>query len=149
MGEFPVLGDVGVTKRRLEDVELYQLPNQTNRLALIFDPFAHEVPLSFGLEIFEPGHRTPRHVHTMAHEVFFVLSGEGTAFCDGEQRSISNRDTIVLPPKSTHGLDNNSNERLYCLEMMFPNQLFAELVLSGRHVGHLTSKDKNAILGVQ
>ena len=31
--------------------------------------------LSFGVEVFEPGHRTPLHVHPGAHELFFVLSG--------------------------------------------------------------------------
>ena len=32
--------------------------------------------LSFGVEVFEPGHRTPIHVHLGAHELFFVLAGE-------------------------------------------------------------------------
>ena len=36
-----------------------------------------ELSLSFGVEVFEPGHHTPVHVHPGAHELFFVLAGRG------------------------------------------------------------------------
>jgi quercetin dioxygenase-like cupin family protein len=66
------------TKRALTEVACWQLPAQSNRLALLFGPHAAPaVSLSFGLEIFEPGHVTPRHVHPGAYELFFVVAGEG------------------------------------------------------------------------
>ena len=141
-----VLLDVSdVLIRRAEEVELRQLPNQTNRLALIFDPFSFNVPLTFGMEIFEAGHKTPPHVHSEAHEVFVVLSGEGSVFCDSLRETIHPGDVVVLPPNSLHGVDNDSDDRLYCLQMMFPNQGFAELVLSGTPVGSLTEEDRRTL----
>jgi quercetin dioxygenase-like cupin family protein len=53
-----------------------------------------------GLQIFEPDHETPPHVHETAHELFFILSGSGTAFCDGQRFGISAGDVVVFPPKS-------------------------------------------------
>jgi hypothetical protein len=55
----------------LAQVGAFKLPNQTNRLALLFGP-ASGLSLSFGLEVFEPGHLTPPHVHEAAHELFMV-----------------------------------------------------------------------------
>lgn len=53
-----------------------------------------------GPQIFEPDHETPPHVHETAHELFFILSGSGTAFCDGQRFGISAGDVVVFPPKS-------------------------------------------------
>jgi mannose-6-phosphate isomerase-like protein (cupin superfamily) len=71
-----------LTKISLCDAPSYRLPNQDNRLALVFDPFRASVPFTFGVEIFPPAHETPPHVHTTAHELFFILAGEGVAFCN-------------------------------------------------------------------
>lgn len=128
-----------VTKRTLAELTAFQLPNQSNRLAVQFDPFtqpqvrplprrplasswrgghrgstaaaglpalaansrtpapaplspvphppshAPQVPFISGVEVFEPGHRTTPHVHPQAHELFFILAGEGVGFC-GDRR---------------------------------------------------------------
>lgn len=47
----------------------------TNALALIFH--ARQLPFNFALEDFAPGHITPVHKHDMAHEFFYILSGDG------------------------------------------------------------------------
>ena len=71
------------------------------RLALLFNPLDDiGVQFTFGLEIFEPDHRTPPHVHEQAHELFFILSGTGEAFCDGQRINISAGDAVVFPPTS-------------------------------------------------
>lgn len=64
-----------IIKRAFDDLEAFQLPNQTNVLALVFDPLQHPVPFTFGVEIFQASHKTPPHVHPNAHEMFFILSG--------------------------------------------------------------------------
>ena len=46
---------------------------------------ASQVPFISGIEVFERGHRTTPHVHPRAHELFFILAGEGVGFC-GDQR---------------------------------------------------------------
>jgi mannose-6-phosphate isomerase-like protein (cupin superfamily) len=88
------------------------------------------------------GHVTMPHVHHQAHELFFVLSGRGTAFCDGTQFPIVPGDCIVFPPGVVHGV--NADEKLYCLELMLPNENFAELVRNGMETGY--DQDDSCVL---
>lgn len=111
----------------------YKLPNQTNRLALLFDPFADTpVPFVFGVEIFEPGHQTRPHVHESAYEVFFILSGEGEGFCNGERFALAAGDVVAFHPGSEHGIDNGTGSKMYCIEVMMPDEEFAQFVRAGR-----------------
>ena len=66
-------------KRSLREVAAFRLPNQTNRLALIMDPLTDRVPFTFGIEIFEKGHKTTPHVHPTSQELFFILAGAAFA----------------------------------------------------------------------
>ena len=54
-----------------------------------------QVPFISGIEVFERGHRTTPHVHPHAHELFFILAGEGTGFC-GDHR-FSGKDRPAPP----------------------------------------------------
>ena len=111
----------------------YVLPNQTNRLALLFDPFADTpVPFVFGVEIFEPGHRTTPHVHDGAYEVFFILSGCGEGFCNGARFEVRAGDIVAFHPGSEHGIDNGMGAKMYCIEVMMPDEEFAEFVRGGQ-----------------
>ena len=69
-------------KRSLEEVAAFRLPNQTNRLALIMDPLTDQVPFTFGIEIFEKGHKTTPHTHPTSQELFFILAGKTLATSD-------------------------------------------------------------------
>lgn len=131
-----------VRKRRLRELNAFTLPGQSNRLALVFNPLDDiGVPFTFGLEIFERSHQTPPHSHSYAHELFFILSGSGTAFCDGRRFAVQPGDVVVFPPTSVHGIDNGSVEQLFCLELMLPNEMFAELVRKGIFSGALSQQD--------
>jgi len=129
--------------RSLNEIITFQLPNQTNRLALVFDPLTlPPVPFVCGLEIFEPGHTTPPHVHVGAHEVFFLLSGEGQGFCNGKDIPLAPGDIVAFRPGSSHGLvHNGGDKRAYCLMMMMPNEHFAEFVRAGQNTGTLGVDD--------
>eukprot|EP00890_Picochlorum_soloecismus_P005666 jgi/Picsp_1/60/NSC_00060-R1_box-like protein len=122
-----------IVKMRLSDVSTFMLPGQTNRLALMFDPLS-QIPFPFvvGVEIFEPGHRTNPHIHSSAYEMFFILSGQGEGFCNNERFPVRPGDIIVFHPGSTHGIDNGNDERMYCVEIMLPDQNFAEFVRAGQ-----------------
>lgn len=137
-----------VSKRSLKDLHAFQLPNQTNRLALMFDPTEENIPFTFGLEIFEPNHRTKPHTHNTAHELFFVLSGEGQAFCNGHHFPVGAGDIVVFPPTTLHGIDNGPFSKMYCLEMMLPNEMFAEFVKMGRPTGGLDNDDMCALVAL-
>ena len=133
--------DQCVVKKTLSELNAFQLPNQTNRLALMFDPTDHEVPFTFGVEIFEEGHKTNPHTHAVSHELFFILAGEGEGFCDSERFSVKAGDVVVFPPTSLHGIDNGPTSKMYCLELMLPNDMFAEFVKGGKPAGALRDDD--------
>ena len=131
-----------VSKVSVAHAPSFRLPNQQNRLALVMDPFTEEVPFTFGVEVFPPGHKTPPHVHTTAHEMFFILSGSGEAFCNGTRFRVGAGDTVVFPPGCEHGIDSDSGERrMYCLELMLPNEAFSEFVRAGQRMEGLDHDD--------
>lgn len=109
-------------------------PESTNRQAIIFDPVVDDLSLTFCVEIFDVGGKTPPNRHQMAIEMFFVLKGEGTATCDGKTVPIRAGDTLLVPPTGVHEIANTGAERLYTLTIMVPNEHFAQLIHSGIRV---------------
>lgn len=86
---------LGVVQRHLKELDTFQLPNQTNRLALAFSPL-DGYPFLAGLEIFEAGHRTAPHVHQEAYELFFVISGVRELSVNNEQTTSHHRSQCLL-----------------------------------------------------
>lgn len=109
-------------------------PGDTNRLAIIFDPTTTDFSLTYCVEIFDVGGKTPPNRHQFAVEMFFVLKGEGLATCDGKSVSIQAGDSLLVPPTGTHVIENTGKNRLYALCIMIPNEDFAELIRSGTPV---------------
>ncbi|OLP20344.1 cupin [Leptolyngbya sp. 'hensonii'] len=109
-------------------------PQDTNRLAIVFDPVIAGMSLTFCVEIFDVGGKTPPNRHQRAVEMFFVLKGEGSANCDGKIVPIRSGDSILVPPTGTHVIENTGSDRLYALCIMVPNEDFAELIRSGTPV---------------
>jgi mannose-6-phosphate isomerase-like protein (cupin superfamily) len=109
-------------------------PHDTNRLAIVFDPQSANMSLTFCVEIFDVGGKTPPNRHQLAVEMFFVLKGEGLATCDGKTVPIRSGDSILVPPTGIHEIQNTGSERLYALCIMVPNEDFAELIRSGTPV---------------
>jgi len=106
-------------------------PQDTNRLAIVFDPQIANMSLTLCVEIFDIGGKTPPNRHQLAVEMFFVLKGEGLARCDGKNIAIQAGDSILVPPTGTHEIWNTGSGRLYALCFMVPNEDFAELIRSG------------------
>ncbi|MDX2096569.1 MAG: cupin domain-containing protein, partial [Leptolyngbyaceae cyanobacterium bins.59] len=118
-----------------QDYQAFRIsPQDTNRLAIVFDPTIANMSLTFCVEIFDIGGRTPPNRHQMAVEMFFVLKGEGQATCDGKTVSIRAGDSLLVPPTGTHVIENTGSDRLYALCFMVPNEDFAELIRSGTPV---------------
>jgi mannose-6-phosphate isomerase-like protein (cupin superfamily) len=109
-------------------------PQDTNRLAIVFDPQIANMSLTLCVEIFDIGGKTPPNRHQLAVEMFFVLKGEGLATCDGKNIAIQAGDSILVPPTGTHEIWNTGSGRLYALCFMVPNEDFAELIRSGTPV---------------
>jgi mannose-6-phosphate isomerase-like protein (cupin superfamily) len=106
-------------------------PHDTNRLAIVFDPTIANMSLTYCVEIFDRGGKTPPNRHQFAVEMFFILKGEGLANCDGKLVKIQTGDSILVPPTGMHVIENTGEGRLYALCIMVPNEDFAELIRSG------------------
>ncbi|MCJ2541722.1 cupin domain-containing protein [Thermostichus vulcanus] len=106
-------------------------PNDSNRLAIVFDPSHSQISLTFCVEIFDEGGKTPPNRHQLAVEMFFILKGEGVAICDGKAAPIKAGDSLLVPPTGVHEIHNTGPGRLYALCIMVPNEDFAELIRAG------------------
>ena len=143
--------------RRIDDVAAFRVPRQTNRLAFLHDPVTNRgIKFTYALEVFEKGHKTPRHTHLDAHELFMVLAGDGgrgvyKGNAQGrrfETVDLSPGDVVVFPPGLVHAIDNKDDAqgRLYTLQLMAPNDAFAERVQSGEALKSLEDEDICALL---
>ncbi|WP_289500844.1 cupin domain-containing protein [Gloeocapsopsis sp. IPPAS B-1203] len=118
-----------------QDYQAFKIsPGDTNKLAIVFDTATANISLTICVEIFDIGGKTPPNRHQMAVEMFFILSGEGCAICDGKTVSIQAGDSLLVPPTGTHMIENTGSTRLYALCIMVPNEDFAELIRSGTPV---------------
>lgn len=118
-----------------KDYQAFRIsPNDTNRLAIVFDPATANISLTICVEIYDVGGRTPPNRHQFAVEMFFILKGEGQATCDGKTVPIGAGDSILVPPTGIHVIENTGSGRLYALCIMVPNENFAELIRSGTPV---------------
>ncbi|MBE9041673.1 cupin domain-containing protein [Oscillatoriales cyanobacterium LEGE 11467] len=128
-----------------QDYQAFRIsPQDTNRLAIVFDPQSANMSLAVCVEIFDVGGKTPPNRHQLAVEMFFVLKGEGVAHCDGKVVRIKAGDSLLIPPTGTHEIWNMGKERLYLLCMMVPNEDFIELIRSGIPV-ELDDEDRRVL----
>ena len=109
-------------------------PKDSNRLAIVFEPATANASITFCVEIFDEGGKTPPNRHQFAVEMFFVLKGEGLASCDGKTVPIRTGDSLLVPPTGIHEIRNIGKGRLYTLCFMVPNEDFAELIHRGTPV---------------
>lgn len=117
------------------DYQVFRIsPQDTNRLAIVFDPDSANASLTVCIEIFDVDGKTPPNRHQLAVEMFFVLKGEGVAICDGKTVKVQAGDSILVPPTGTHVIKNTGSTRLYALCIMVPNEDFVELIRSGTPV---------------
>ncbi|ERN40726.1 mannose-6-phosphate isomerase [Rubidibacter lacunae KORDI 51-2] len=118
--------------RTSRDYQAFRIsPDDSNRLAIVFEPANAHASVTVCVEIFDPGGRTPPNRHFQAIEMFFVLKGEGIAMCDGKAVPLGAGHSILVPPTGLHQLINTGPGRLYALCIMVPNEDFAELIRSG------------------
>ena len=109
-------------------------PGDTNYFALLVDPVETEPDCVFVIEIYEPRGATPPNVHQHAYEFFFILKGHGKAISGDTEIMLSAGDFLTVPPGGEHIVENLSDEKLYALCLMQPNEEFAEIIRAGQDV---------------
>ena len=115
-----------------KDYKAYRiLPDASNRLVIVFDPNSSDASLTYCIEIFDVGGKSPPNRHGYATEIFFILKGEGKVYCDGKVSILNSGDSCLVPATSIHAIENTGSTRLYALCVMVPNEDFAELIYSG------------------
>ena len=119
--------------RSLADAPCFRIsPDDTNYFAILADPIGDDVPWITVIEIFDHDGKTPPNSHAVAHEMFYVLKGEGIAIADGEKTPVRAGDALVLRPGCEHVVENTGEGKLYCLTTMIPDEEFAALIRNGK-----------------
>lgn len=122
-------------------------PNDTNYFVLLFDATKDGIDNIFVVEIFRHGGATPPNMHRHAHEAFFVLHGEGVAYCGDDEVRLRKGDALLLRPGNNHVIKNTGQGKLYTLTVMTPNEGFAELIRAGQPV-ELDAEDLSVLAGL-
>lgn len=116
----------------LSQYPVYRISAQdTNKFAIVCDPEVHGTDSVQVIEIFDVGGATPPNAHVAAKELFYVLSGEGVAICDGREYALAPGASFLVEPGMEHKVINTGNSRLYCLTTMMPDEAFAALIKNG------------------
>jgi mannose-6-phosphate isomerase-like protein (cupin superfamily) len=118
--------------RRAREYRCFRIsPGDSNRLAIVFDPVGDGVDFICTVEIFDVGGKTPPNRHPVGQEMFFVLQGQGIARCDGKEVTLGAGDSLLVRPGAEHVIENTGSGRLYCLQVMVPDDDFAALIRRG------------------
>jgi mannose-6-phosphate isomerase-like protein (cupin superfamily) len=122
--------------KAMGDCPAYRIsPDDTNYFAVVFDGRGEGCSFVTLVEIFEPGGATPPNAHAHAHEMFFVLEGQGSASTNGgAPQPIAKGDALLVRPGNIHVVTNTGPGKLYCLTVMTPDEDFGDLVRSGTPV---------------
>lgn len=134
--------------RRISECQAFRISeHDTNYFALVFDAQGDGCDLVAVVEIFEPGGSTPPNSHSRAHEMFFVLEGEGVAMAAGQAFALRRGDALLIRPGGEHVVRNTGTGKLYCLTVMVPDDDFAALIRRGTPVT-LDDEDRLVLEGV-
>lgn len=121
--------------KRWTDCPVYQIsPNDSNYFALLFDEQGEGANAVAVIEIFRHGGATPPNSHRVAHEMFFVLHGEGQAIVDGTTTELRAGNALLVKPGASHVVRNTGSSKLYCLTVMTPDEDFGQLIRRGQRV---------------
>ena len=74
----------------------------------------------FRVSLYRPKGMVEEHAHVRAEHVYYILSGIGLFTIDGQNRLVSPRDSIFIPPGVKHQLVNNGLEDLVFVVVTSP-----------------------------
>lgn len=95
----------GLEIKEIDEVDPYRGPN--SRAGIDFRAVGRALGVTaFGMNVIDmaPGTTTyPEHDHTGdgQEEVFFVVEGDATLRCDGEEREVRSGTLVRIPPEAT------------------------------------------------
>ena len=76
-----------------------------------------------------PGRSTVLHIHETVEEIYYIMSGEGVMFIEGEERDVFAGDAIANLPGKRHKITNTGDEPLVFLCICTPRYTHEDTVL--------------------
>ena len=64
-----------------------------------------------------PGHRLSYQYHLKRSESWTIVEGKGVITIDGVKKDIKKGDTVIIPKKAKHRIENNTKNKLVFIEV--------------------------------
>ncbi len=74
----------------------------------------HTALQSLAQATLDPGQTTQRHYHRRSEEIYFVLEGEGEMEVEGDRRTLTVGDAVLIPPGAWHEIRATERLRFLC-----------------------------------
>ena len=100
--------------RRIEDFIRFS-PDKMQKVALF-----ESTKYFCDLYCLKPGQDQRIHSHEDSDKIYVVLHGTGTFHIAGEERELTDGDTVIARPGQAHGVRNTAGEDLILLVFMTP-----------------------------
>ena len=88
--------------RSLESAEAFTTADGSTIRELLGLPTAPVRNQSLAEATLEAGQETQRHYHADAEEIYYIVEGSGEMEVDGDRRSLSVGDAVLIPPGARH-----------------------------------------------
>ena len=76
-----------------------------------------------------PGQTTVLHYHIKSEEIYYILSGRGMMWLEGEEKAVGAGDAILIPPNQRHNIRNTGSSDLVFLCCCAPGYSHDDTVL--------------------
>lgn len=76
--------------------------------------------LSVIQERMPPGTQEVKHYHEHSEQVFYILSGQATFYIDEEELTLEPQDSLHIPARTSHQIQNNSDQDVHFLVISHP-----------------------------
>lgn len=106
--------------KHLEDCEEF-IAGDNSILREVLHPKNDKIKIGYSIAYakVKPGETTYLH-KLKSSEVYFILSGEGEIYVDGEQKKVFSGHVVYIPPNSTQKIRNVGNTDLEFLCIVYP-----------------------------
>lgn len=107
----------------LNRIDWWTPPSHSNSFSKLIvgpDGEAKTDNIDFRVSIYQPGGAVDEHTHESSEHVWHIAKGSGIVTYDGIRYSVRTGDTIHIPAKVMHGLNNTGTEPLFLITILVP-----------------------------
>ncbi len=104
----------------VRDIESVTLSDSIRVRRLITKGREGSDKIMFGVVFVEPGNKPLKWKYEVEDEVYFILKGEVTIYCNNKKIKVKEGDAIYLPAGEKHGLINEGKESATIIYALSP-----------------------------